>query len=310
MPFPAISSSRARRSTPELYARVVIERRLGSALEPVIGQVFFAPEAHAAYVELGFDDSIHDADGVALPDGPAYFSSRGSVMGQVSGEVIASAFAVFNPAVVVPCVAHGWSLTDAPSVCDARNRGATGQLDRILGENPDGKDRVEELLGKATDELRVEGRPLAAGISGLDDPDHPWGRIFRLGDLVREFRGDCHTAAWIGAGFDAVQIGLLTELYWGLPLRSYTRTRGWSEADFDEAQGRLQADGLLDGDGFTERGRTVREGIEAHTDTMMRQVMTALGDDAEELIELLTPWGASIRAAKGYLSSGPHDLAG
>ena len=41
----------------------------------------------------------------------------------------------------------------------------------------------------------------------------------------------------------------------------------------------------------------------------MAAVMDALGDDAEELIDLLTPWGVTIRARLGYLASGPHDLA-
>ncbi len=82
-------------------------RRLGSLLEPVTGQVYFSPECHAEYVALGFDPSPSVKNGVALPDGPAYFTSRGSVMGQVSGHVVAAAFAVFNPAVVVPCVELG-----------------------------------------------------------------------------------------------------------------------------------------------------------------------------------------------------------
>ena len=64
------------------------------------------------------------------------FCSRGSVMGQVPGEVIASAFAVFNPAAVIPAVAFGWTLTDAPTICAARDNGAIAQLVRILGERP------------------------------------------------------------------------------------------------------------------------------------------------------------------------------
>ena len=35
----------------------------------------------------------------------------------------------------------------------------------------------------------------------------------------------------------------------------------------------------------------------------------ALGDDFDELIALLEPWGAAIRDAKGYPAGGPHDLA-
>ena len=54
------------------------------ALEPLAGQVYFSPECHAAYTELGFGPSPgSSAGGVQLPDGPAYFTSRGSVMGQV-----------------------------------------------------------------------------------------------------------------------------------------------------------------------------------------------------------------------------------
>jgi hypothetical protein len=46
------------------------------------------------------------------------------------------------------------------------------------------------------------------------------------------------------AGFDATEIGLLTELYWGLPLRTYIRTRAWSDEDLDAAEARLVARGL------------------------------------------------------------------
>ncbi|HEY4609358.1 MAG TPA: hypothetical protein VIH06_09145, partial [Ilumatobacteraceae bacterium] len=51
-------------------------RRLGSVLEPIVGQVYFSPECHANYAALGFDPSARFANNVALPDGPAYFTSR------------------------------------------------------------------------------------------------------------------------------------------------------------------------------------------------------------------------------------------
>ena len=78
-------------------------RRLAAALEPVVGQVYFSPECHRNYASLGFDPSTRRAGSVELPDGPAYFASRGSLLGQVPGHVIAAAFGVFSPAVVVPC---------------------------------------------------------------------------------------------------------------------------------------------------------------------------------------------------------------
>ncbi|MFN8023998.1 MAG: hypothetical protein U0Q03_20875 [Acidimicrobiales bacterium] len=284
-------------------------RTLGSVLEPVVGQVYFSPECHANYVALGFEPSRGDAAGVALPDGPAYFTSRGSVMGQVPGELVAAAFAVFNPEAVVPSVQYGWARTDAATVCAARDAGAIAQLERILGPAPEGIDRANELLARAVAPLRPEGRPLFAGLLSLPMPSSPVGAMWRRGDLLREYRGDSHTAAWISAGVDATEIGLLSELYWGLPMRSYSRTRAWTESQFDAAHARLKARGLVDDTGFTEAGRAFREDIEVRTDEQMRASIEALGDDLDELVSIMRPWGDEVRAQKGYLSAGPHDLA-
>lgn len=277
-------------------------RRLANALEPVIGQVYFSPECHTEYEALGFSASPGTTGGVALPDGPAYFTSRGSALGQVSGELVASAFAVFNPAVVIPCVDLGWSLTDAATIAAARTRGATGQLERILGPRPDGVERATELLARAAAPLRPEGRPLYAGVLRLGLPGDPLGDLFRTGDLLREYRGDAHTAAWTSGGFDATEIGLLTELFWGLPLRSYIRTRAWSDEDLDAAEARLTERGLLAAGAFTDAGRAAREVVERATDQQMRPAIEALGADLDELIGLLAPWGDAIRAAGGYLT--------
>jgi hypothetical protein len=284
-------------------------RALGGAIEPVAGQVYFSPECHAGYEALGFSPSRGELGGVALPDGPAYFCSRGSVMGQVPGELVAAAFAVFNPAAVVPAVAFGWTLTDAATICEARTSGAVAQLVRILGEQPEGIERATEILARANDPLRPEGRPLYAGLLSLGLPGTPMGDLWRLADRLREYRGDAHTAAWTAAGFDATEIGMLSELAWGLPTRSYVRSRAWSDADLDAAEARLVARGLMAGGAFTDAGRAEREAVEVATDRQCRPIVEAIGDDFDELVGILHPWGAAIRDGRGYLSSGPHDLA-
>jgi len=284
-------------------------RRLAATIEPFTGQVYFSPECHAEYVALGFGPSPGALGEVHMPDGPAYFCSRGSVMGQVPGELIASAFGVFNPAVVVPAVDAGWALTDAPTICAARTRGATAQLVRILGPEPDGLDRATELLRRAVTPLRPEGRALFAGQLSLGLPGDPMGDAWRLADMLREFRGDAHIAAWTSAGFDATEIGLLTELYWGLPMRTYVRSRAWSNDDLDAAEIRLRDRGLLDGDGLSGEGRAQRESVEVATDDQCRPIIDALGDDLDELVTIMEPWGAAIRAAGGYLPGGPHTMA-
>ena len=283
---------------------------LGGALEPVIGQVYFSPECHANYVALGFQPSPGDMNGVALPESVAYFTSRGSVMGQVPGHVVAATFAVFKPEVVLPSVAYGWTLTDATTICAARDDGAIGQLHRIIGENPEGASRARSLLSRANEVLRPEGRALFAGMSSLAMPGSVVGDVWRLGDMLREYRGDSHTAAWISAGFTACEIGVLSELFWGMPIKTYSRSRGWDEADYDEAIERLLRDRLITDDGtLTTQGRAQRELVEQNTDKQMECVVRALGSDIDELIAILKPWGASIREKKGYPAAGPHDLA-
>ncbi len=284
-------------------------RALGSALEPVVGQVYFSPECHANYERLGFSPSPAEVGGVAMPDGPAYFTSRGSVMGGVPGEVVAAAFGVFNPAVVVPAVQLGWTCTDAATICAARSDGAVGQLRRLLGPSPDGLARANELLRCAVEPLRPEARPLFAGLRSQTIPDDALTEMWWMGDMLREFRGDSHTSAWTAVGCDAVEIGLLTDLYWGLPMRSYSRTRGWTHEQFDAAHDRLRSRGLVDDAGFTPEGRAVREQIEINTDAQMRGALVALGDDSTDLVALLRPWGEAVRAGHGYLATGPHDLA-
>lgn len=284
-------------------------RALGGALEPLIGQVYFSPECHANYVALGFQPSPGAMNGVAMPEMVSYFTSRGSLMGQVPGELVAAAFAVFNPVIVVPAVTAGWQITDAATVCAARRDGAIAQLERVIGAHPDGIDNVRDVLQRSVGVLRPEGRPLFAGTLSQSVPSTALGAVWHYGDMLREFRGDCHTAAWIAAGLDATEIGLLTELFWGLPLKSYSRTRGWSEDDYTAAIDRLEQRGLIRDGAFTDTGRNVREQVEVHTDLQMTPIIRALGDDAERVIAMLSTWSDAVRTAKGYPASGPHELA-
>lgn len=284
-------------------------RRLGAVIEPFAGQVYFAPECHAEYVRLGFSPSPAERNGVALPDGSAYFCSRGSLLGQVPGDLVASAFAVFNPSVVVPAVTFGWSITDAAAIERARTAGAIAQLTRILGAEPAGIERVRDILGPVSTSLRVAGKPLYAGVLAQAVPPSPLGAAWRFADRLREYRGDAHTAAWTSAGFDAVEIGLLTELYWGLPLKTYIRSRAWSAAELEEGIRRLEEQDLVRDGALTDRGREVREAVEVCTDRQCRPVIESLGDDFDDVVSLLAPLGRKIRAMHGYPASGPHEMA-
>jgi hypothetical protein len=284
-------------------------RNLAFHIEPVIGQVYFAPECHEAYVKLGFGPSPGSfGNGVAAPDGPAYFTSRGSLLGQVAPRVVASAFGVFKPSIVADGVQFGWTRTDASTIFAARRQGAVAQLERVCGPADANVSRAAALLERAANALAEPGRPLFAGLrSQWDDPQDPWTRLFHLGDMMREHRGDAHVCAWTAAGLDAVEIGLLTEAYMGLPLRTYIRTRGWNDEELDGAAARLEKAGHLAGDTLTESGRQFRESVEVATDTQMTPAIVALADDTDELCALLAPWGTAMRDAGGYVG-GPVDL--
>ena len=284
-------------------------RRLSAVLEPVIGAVYFAPENHQAYKALGFEDSGGDLDGVQTPDGVAYFTSRGSALGQASGPVVAAAFGVFSPAVVTMCVDAGWAITDAATIAAARVNATGDALQRVLGDPGDAVATMTEDLERAAEPLQLPGRALYAGLRGLGPQDGAWAHLHWAGDLLREYRGDSHNMVWAARGYSACEIGLLSESYWGLPLQSYSRTRGWSDAEFDAALSRLRSLGLLDDSGLTEAGRDERESIEVETDRLCQPALDALGDRLEPVIETLADWARQMQAAKCYPVTGPQDLA-
>jgi hypothetical protein len=93
---------------------------------------------------------------------------------------------------------------------------------------------------------------------------------------------------------------LVTELWWGMPARSYSLTRGWTTEQYDAAEDHLRSDGLLDDDGLTTTGRALRRRIEDDTDRLEAPAVAALGDDVEDLFGLLEPWSAAIVAGGGY----------
>ncbi len=297
--------------------QIARSRALSIALEPVVGSVYFAPEAHEAYAELGFGPSPGVAagnvwaashwGGVQLPDGVAYFASRGGILGQVRGEVVAAAFGVFNPDAVVASIQMAWSITDADRVVESRTRGAVAQLERILGVEPEGIARVTELLDRAVAPLSTIGRPMFAGLSGLPMPETAVGRMWRLGDMLREFRGDAHIAAAADAGFDGCQLQVLTERAAQMPPRSYAAGRAWSADQLAAAEDELRGRGLLDSDAVSDRGWDARQSLEADTDRLCGAMVRALGDDVIELIGRLQPWGAAVRSAHGYYPSSPQE---
>ena len=263
--------------------------------------VYFAPECHRAYEDLGFDPSAGLFGGVEAPDSVAYFWSRGAALGEVPGETVAAAFGVFDPAVVVDAVSRARTIADRDVILAARLEGQRAFLERVLGPAArQGVQRATEVLQRLADAGTVAGRHLYAGLRSLGYPGDELGDLWRAADLVREHRGDCHVLAWTATGLTGPEILLLTERWWGLPPRSYALTRGWNEAAFDEAEASLTDAGHLDNGDLTAKGRELRRAIEDATDWQERRVAEALGADASELFTLRAPMVGDIVTNGGY----------
>jgi hypothetical protein len=215
--------------------------------------------------------------------------------------VVCAAFAAFKPAAVESAVTAGWAKTTPDALLEKRLAGATAQLERLLGDAAAPADvaRATEILYSLTDGVDPSGRTLYSGLSMLPHPETPFGDLWHAADLVREHRGDGHIAAWI-PHVDSTEITVLTELFWGIPARSYVFTRGWSEDEVDAAYDRLRERGLVDGAQLTAAGMELREEIERATDLADREVVERIGDRDDELFALLRPWARAIVAGGGY----------
>src|SRR5689334_3175411 len=166
-------------------------RRLGTLVEPLAAAVYFAPEAHEAYKALG------DVGDFWAP----YYASRGACLGETPGLVVAAAFGVFNPQHIAEQLEAAWKVATPSQWWQARVQGATAQLERLLGPEPDGAARATELLTRIADNSPVSGHAFYAGLASQPWPGTLLGDLWHAADLVREHRGDTHTAAYNAAGF-------------------------------------------------------------------------------------------------------------
>ncbi len=268
-------------------------RKLGTLVEPIAAGVYFAPEAHAAYKALG------ELDAFWAP----YYASRGACLGETPGLVVAAAFGVFNPDHIVEQLDAAWKVAPPSQWWTARVQGATAQLERLLGPSPDGAERATELLRRIAENSPVSGHVFFAGLASMPWPGTVVGDLWHAADLVREHRGDTHTAAYNAMGFSALEMMLLTELWWGLPHGMYLASRHWDAEPIAAELQRLRDNGLVEGDApaLTEAGVRLRVEIEDLTDRGEARVLDAVTDaERDELFAILKPMAATIVAGGGY----------
>jgi hypothetical protein len=149
------------------------------------------------------------------------------------------------------------------------------------------------------------GHPVYAGLRSLPWPGTPLGDLWRASDMIRERRGGSHLNAWTAAGLSSVEIQLLTER-WRTTTNPGTTTAdqmGYSDDEVGAALHRFRSRGLVDVDGaLTADGREYREGIERATDLQEAELVEALGNDVDELFDLMAPWARAVVASAGTIA--------
>jgi hypothetical protein len=223
----------------------------------------------------------------------------------VPGAVAAALFAPLHPGVVAPAVDEAWRHTDPEPLLVARCRAASGYLARVLGHEPPGVTRAVAILRPALESVSIAGHAVFGGLRSLPWPETPLGTLWRASDMVRERRGGSHLNAWTAAGLDPVEIQLLTERWRTTrnPGSTTAAQMGYGADETGAALHRLRRAGYVDDAGaLTDGGREFREGIERATDLQEADVVDAVGDDIEELLDLLTPWARAVVASAATIA--------
>lgn len=253
-----------------------IARRSRGALEPIHAMTYFVPETQRCLGEIGLTS-----------ERMCYFAARSAPMGEVGAGTVAATFCNFNPEFIAEYIPHAWSLAGPSEVLSARFRSVDEALRRIFGEDVVNSREVAEaaeLAREAAEGCRAEGRPLYAGHADLAWPKEPHVELWHAVSLLREFRGDGHIAALLGAELSGLEALFLHTASGNGFVESFAKSsRGWSDAQWAAGAERLRDRGLLDADGgLTAEGTAVRESVEAETDRLAMGPWQHLGEEGTE----------------------------
>jgi hypothetical protein len=258
-----------------------VSRRLRSRADAILGAVWFMPN-----------------------DGFPSLAARVACLGRVPGTVAAALFAPQYQETVAAAVDDAWRDHDPQALVEARLAGATAYLTRAIGDYPPGIDRAVTILRRVVDAGSPAGHAVYAGLRSLPWPRTPLGDLWRASDMIRERRGGSHLNAWTAVGLRSVEIQLLTERWRTTtnPGSTTAEQMGYSAAEIGAALDGFREHGFVDGDGgLTDEGREFREEIERATDVQEAELVEALGDDVDELFELMAPWARAVVAAAGTM---------
>jgi hypothetical protein len=220
------------------------------------------------------------------------------LLGRPDAGVVVAAFAVFEPTAIRAGYEQTSGLVEPETLLAARLESTAVSLASVLG----GADvtAVADALEQAIADADGTGRPLFSGLAGQPWPQDPIAKLWRACEQIREHRGDSHVAVCVAEGLGPVEMNILTELWVGFPLCTYSATRGWSPEELETTAEDLRQIGLIDGDQLSDEGRILRNDIEAATDELELPIVEALGTADDSIITRLDDWSRCCIEAKAF----------
>ncbi|NUW43383.1 SCO6745 family protein [Nonomuraea rhodomycinica] len=258
-----------------------LARRFWEAIEPIHAVAYFTPEPAQAAETVGLTGWW-----------TGYFAGRAAPVGPVGEAAGAALFFAFAPAKVARALPAAWQSADPAKVLDSRLAAVRTALGRVLPPTASGSlRRLVDLLERAAEGCAYEGRALAAAWSRVPRPADVAGRLWLATTILREHRGDGHVVAVVHGGLTGLEASLTHVATGNVSRELIQRSRGWIDAEWEEARRRLVARGLLDRHSrLTRTGGVLRREIENATDRLAAGPVVTLGETGvEEAIRLAAP---------------------
>jgi hypothetical protein len=244
-------------------------RRLFRLVEPVHLVTYFSAEPTDALMALGLRDYW---------DG--YFAGRAAPLGRVPAGVVHAIFYNFADGEVARHIPRVWDTASPEDALAARQRGSVAALRRILGD----------LAAR---------RVLYAALRALPVPEEPVARLWHAATLLREHRGDGHTAALVAAGIGGTQAHVLHALSEGIPADKFGRIHHLPAARLAAVVDQMRARGLIGASGWlSDAGQDTKQRIESFTDDLAAPAYDSLTQsELDQLTADLQPISAALHAA-------------
>jgi hypothetical protein len=261
------------------------ERHFWTLVEPLHAITYFAPEAQQAFVDAGLRGFWR-----------GYFAGRAAPLGAVEPGVVTATFFGFHPSFVERSLPDIWGMCSPEAALQARLAGVDAAWQAHLGDIDRAKlRRAAHIARSACESVAGDRRPLFAANEALDWPDEPHLALWHATTLLREHRGDGHIAALTVHGLGPCEAHLLRLGRSGESVETLTASRGWVEADWIAALGRLAERELVDETGqLAELGIAIHDTVEELTDELARRPVVAIQAELAELANVLGPIAGTL----------------